>query len=1698
MKTTSLLRLTAFFACSLACSLAQQATESVWIEAENVSKSNVTATGSAWNKPELLSGGKALQFAIAPADAASKIPAEGILLTYDFEAPATGDYELWNRVGYEGVRAPFEWRLNGGEWVSNSQKTHRTIDVVETAFWNPIGWSRLGNANLQAGKNTLEVRINKVMKKKGDKEEPAQLLYVSDAFVFSKAPWTPNHQHKPGDAWMGESDKKAAAQTFQMPAPAEKGQRTNLDLNGLWQYAAWDEMGDIPEESRTKGVEQLPDLKTLNWRGIRIPSDRNKALPEFAFNHRYLLRARVEIPADFSGKSFLLDLREINFIATLFVNGHKAGDFDTVLGFWKPDITALIEPGKSNEIVLVMKDIFYALRPTNDGDSVRTNYYLPMSIVNNNQGTTNRFDYPVRGAEETGILEGASLIAKDPVNIADVGVRTSVTKQELAADVTIQNFGTTATVVEVKSRVEPWPEGQTVLTLPSSTKTIAPGASERVDASAKWADAALWWPDDPKLYQLVTDVKVNGQVVDTLSTRFGFREWEIRGNQYFLNGVRQQLRSDLLHFERPGKDLKGVMKDWRDAGITMFRLRFQYDWGGRRYGQTLDAMDEAGMPVRLHVGSFDGQMASYSFGPKQSPNTHLFENWHKQILNRAKEWRNHPSVFVWELDNEIIFINARNTGSLDLAEPPMQEADRLLKELDPTRSSITGGGNALRNQSLPAYGIHYFEVDDRAYPDEAYTIEKSLATQNSGGIHPWPVDFNAKPIFMSETAFLPGRNPAGFAAVGGETTFLGKSEAKPAAAKIARWLTEGYRWKGIAAFHFWFDGAFTGNGHYISFQPVALFCRQWNWTFASGQPVSRDLKAFNETRFSDPVEVEWQFFVAGKKVAGERKTLSIAPGGSEPLTAAFKVPAVKNRTAAEFVLTASQRGKEVFRESKKSWVIDPESAPKPKIAGDLLVWDPQGSVEARLKSRGIAFKPVRSLAEIPAKFGMLVLGKNAVPAADAANPRWLELAGSGAKILAIDQDAPLRYQALPADLELSPHTGHIAFPQESDHPVFDGLKEEDFFTWSGNGTVYRNAYRKATAGARSLAHCDDELAFSVLSACPVNNGMMLLSQFDIGDKLGKDPVATRLFDNMLNWLASYKLVQKKTAVVAEMATPAGKALDGMGMSFTPASDPLKAITSGASEIVVVQASKNSLRQLAENLAAVKSFTDKGGWIMIMGITPETLADFDKIVGVNHILRPFRQEKVLFASSRDPLTAGLGLQDVVMSSGERIQIFNRDEWPVDDAFQYVVDLEDIAPFSKFPGPEYWGHPNIKGPGNDCWPLNMVNGFLSDTHWRMIFSIHLSEGEPTKWDIEFPREEEVIGFSLAPNATYHEITKFRLIFDGNESTAQEFDFSGSGRQDFEVSPVKAKKMTVELLKWNPKGTSDVIGVDNLWIRVKRPEGFAEKVKPMLNIGGLVRYPMGTGGIILNQYNFIENEKNPANAGKKQTLTATLLKNLGASFAGGRAIIAGSGLRYQPVALDSFCNLYLKSDQGFPLKDSDLSALPVGNQKFAGVDYAIRDFATSPLESGVMLQNPRYKIPNEKSEVKDIPVGRKADALFFLHTLLPGDEWRPRNDKAQPPIVFQYTVRYDDGTSAVIPVDLGVAIAAWRQTDVQPLRKASVAWRADAKDGKKTVVYQMQWTNPRPDKSIRSVDIAYGPEKAKWGAPILLGLTAAEAAK
>ena len=52
-------------------------------------------------------------------------------------------HDVWARIGYEFVRSPFDWRIDGGEWKPVSPE-ELTTDLMELSFWTEVAWLKLG------------------------------------------------------------------------------------------------------------------------------------------------------------------------------------------------------------------------------------------------------------------------------------------------------------------------------------------------------------------------------------------------------------------------------------------------------------------------------------------------------------------------------------------------------------------------------------------------------------------------------------------------------------------------------------------------------------------------------------------------------------------------------------------------------------------------------------------------------------------------------------------------------------------------------------------------------------------------------------------------------------------------------------------------------------------------------------------------------------------------------------------------------------------------------------------------------------------------------------------------------------------------------------------------------------------------------------------------------------------------------------------------------------------------------------------------------------------------------------------------------------------------------------------------------------------------------------------------------------------
>ena len=1687
----------------------------IWLESEHPTRANIAVQTDEWAGDARLSGQKWAKVSRNAEEIAPQWPKEGGLLEYDFSVAQAGPHEAWNRIGLEAARSPFEWRIDQGAWQTIAPE-QLTCDLVELGLWCEVAWIKLGDVDLAAGRHTLQVRPLPLFKEEKKQEtgpdgkpretvvkKAEKILYASDCLCLYRGRFRPNGPFKPDADWQTDEDRKAAATIFDVPPGERPEERIEAPLAGLWQVCRYDEQEVV---DRCGPTRTLPDAAAARWMSIAVPGNKFEVKPQLRFCHRMVYRTRVNVPAGLAGRSFVLRFPSLSLIASVYMNGQFCGWTKAPFAQWECDVTPAVRPGQANEICAVIKDTYYAFSEKKSGKSCRSSFNVPVEWMGTKNWVEQFYDFPIAWqtyGQASGLLLTPSLVVAGSVYSTDVFAQPSVRKKELALELTLANPAPSERRVRIVNQVTPVSyDAEKKAFVPGSKaektfavhETAVPAHGQQIVRLAEpWENPRLWWPDDPALYQVVTTIEVDGRPVDVRRTTFGFREWQWDGPQFKLNGVPWPIWADTVA-ENGGKDPEGAIAQWRASGQRTWRFWGQ-QFGGLDKRQALDLMDARGIIVR-RSGIFDGMGAQYLH--QLANGTELFDNWIEQLTAEVKELRNHPSILIWSIENEITFINSRNLGLSKTVEPQITRAARTVMALDPTRPVMVDGGHCLLDESLPVNGVHYQESFWRDYPDEAYTLAKAYHAHEkplvAWGVVPWRL-VPDRPIFMGEAFFVRGYNPAAYSQFAGEGCFTGWGpDTRLGAGLLAKMISEGHRWHGVAACHFCFNSEESTDLHFNSWKPVCVLCRQWNWTFGGGSTVPRTLKVFNDTHLSDPIEMAWQLRLGDRTVAERKEGFRLGPGQHQETEIAVAVPRVSQRTAGQFILTCSRGGKEVFREIKRVAVLPTDAAAKPTLGAEqLAVLDPHGSAKARLQSRGIAFSEVKALADVPAQARVVLVGKDALSARDATDPRWMALASRGVRVLLLEQEHPLHFQAVPADLTPTDYVGRVAFLENSEHPLFAGLDQPDFFTWSGDHVVYRNVYKKATRGAVSLAHCDEQLGCSAIAECPVNEGLLVLCQMVVGEKLASDPVAQRLFDNLLLYGERYALVRKDTAVVMDAKSPARKLLGDSGLKFDAADDLLAAIGDGKHQIVVFDATAKNLKTLADAADRVKAFTAAGGWLMAWGLTPDGLADFNRLVGVEHVLRPFELERVTLPALRDPLLTGLTIRDVTLESAEQIFPWAGDKYLVDDEFTYLVDFDDIAPFCDMPGSRPGDHAAARaaGPG---WTRNMVNGFTSADAWKLI---HYMDTADSRRTFKLPREEEIRGLSIVLNTHYAKATKLEVYFDDDPKPVVLATKPENIRQDFDLPPRKARSVAVRLAEFDkPQKTT---GIDNLWIRVTRSAAWHERVKPLLSIGGLVKYPMGKGGLVLNQLLVRPSEAVPINAQKKQMIVATLLRNLHATFAGGR-ILTAANLKFRPLPLEEQCNQYLTKDRGWFAGELDLAHLPIGNQDFCGVPYAIRDFRTSPLPSCVMLAGPGTR-GNLPKAVPGLRAGCKADVLFFLHAFNRTGQWQRGQPSDPTPVLFKYVVHYADGEKAEVPVLYGEGADHWLSKEPSGLQSAALAWAApfpSRKPEEQAVVYQFAWHNPRPDAAIATIDLEYGAEGSRYGAPALLAITAASKAE
>lgn len=173
-------------------------------------------------------------------------------------------------------------------------------------------------------------------------------------------------------------------------------------------------------------------------------------------------------------------------------------------------------------------------------------------------------------------------------------------------------------------------------------------------------------------------------------------------------------------------------------------------------------------------------------------------------------------------------------------------------------------------------------------------------------------------------------------------------------------------------------------------------------------------------------------------------------------------------------------------------------------------------------------------------------------------------------------------------------------------------------------------------------------------------------------------------------------------------------------------------------------------------------------------------------------------------------------------------------------------------------------------------------------------------------------------------------------------------------------------------------------------------------------------------------------------------------------------------------------------------DLRHLPAGTLNCSDVPLKITD----KEKAAIVVAGPGNADGRFPDQVSDIPIGRKAAELYFLHTCGRA-VWSSLGRRVL--LVGFYRIRFEDGTFLTVPIHYGYHIIEWtrafgyQEMEFEPagapLAGATVAWRGGTDDASDVTLFMMPWRNPYPDKLIASVDVLASGQSESGGNQLCL---------
>jgi beta-galactosidase len=429
-----------------------------------------------------------------------------------------------------------------------------------------------------------------------------------------------------------------------------------------------------------------PGINDANWRILNLPHDwsiegtfskDNPATPGGGALPGGIgwYRKAFTVPVSEKNNIVLIDFDGVYMNSEVWINGHSLGIRPSGYISFQYDLTPYLKYGNEKNIIAVKVD----------------NSKQPNS----------------RWYSGSGIYRNVWLITTDKVHVDHWG--TFLTTPQVSNESAIVNISTniqneysTNKVVVVNTKLFDAANKQVAMV--SSNETIANtgvsanSSSLLVKQSVTISNPALWSLEKPVLYKAVTQLLVDGKVVDTYETPFGIRYFNFDINKgFFLNGKSIKILGVCDHHDL------GALGSAINTRALQRQLEILKAMGcnGIRTSHNPPAPELLNLCDRMGFIVMDEAFDMWA-KQKNPYDYHLYwKEWHqKDLQDQILRDRDHPSVFIWSIGNEIV----EQWGDAAKGDTSGREIARelvsIVKALDTTRQISTANNDDSKNNNI--------------------------------------------------------------------------------------------------------------------------------------------------------------------------------------------------------------------------------------------------------------------------------------------------------------------------------------------------------------------------------------------------------------------------------------------------------------------------------------------------------------------------------------------------------------------------------------------------------------------------------------------------------------------------------------------------------------------------------------------------------------------------------------------------------------------------------------------------------------------------------------------------------------------------------------------------------------------------------------------------------------------------------------